>query len=297
MAGVADQLQTFQFEDIKFAVSRYSVKGGLRDHVHEYRHTPGGQGEKLGRRLYTVECDAIFSTETPSFPNAWPDDLSALRFLFESEVTRALIIPTLGTMQAYCIDWPTDVDFQRMRDGERAHFTFREDQQIAIAFEDVVRITYATIDRNAKALIAELDDAGLSTDLFDSVLDAAQAVSSLKDQVELQGELLADKVDKLSAACAIADDTIDALNDPPHYQVLNALQNLWGSATKLNEDVLRTLNPVNVFVTTVEMTVTDVATAIYGDTQRAMELLMLNPIEDAFAIPAKSSLKFYVPKT
>jgi prophage DNA circulation protein len=295
MAGIFDQLQVFSFDGIKFAVTKYSVKGGLREHMHEYRHTPGGQLEKLGRKAYTIECDAIFSSDTPKYPVAWPDDLSNLRFLFESEWTSDLVIPTLGTMRCCCVDWPTEVDFQRFRNGERAKFTFREDQQKLQSFDEAVKVTYATVAAKADALVFAIEDAELSLDAFEAVLDVANQISSYKDQVELQAEILSDKVGQLTNACQTLDDTLDILDDPPHFKVLDAVQDLWSASISLQEDVLKKANPVSLFTTTAQMAVTDLATLIYGDTGRAMELLMLNPIDDAFTIPAGTSVKFYLP--
>lgn len=298
MAGILDTVQRASFFGIEFACSRYSVKGGIRDSVHEYRHTPGGQPEKQGRTLYVIEFDAIFSTETPAYPNAWPLDWENLRLQFEQETTADLVVPTMGTIPAYCIDWPCDVDFQKMRDGLRAKLSFREDQQTLLSVESMVDVHVASLPAQSQTLLDLTEDAGLDVSLFDQIMGIIADIESAVEFGEFQAELYLDKVAALVESCQRIEAMTKELNDSKNWQVVRALQGLGVNAVALQEGILRKLAPLIDFKVPALMSIVDVSVSLYGDTSRAVELLNLNRspiIEDAFSIPAGTTLRAYAP--
>lgn len=288
------ELQIASFDRIRFVTTRVAIKGGLRDHVHEFPHSPGGKPERLGRKLYTIEMDAHFSVNTPDYPNAWPVDLAELRERFEQQKVRTLVIPTIGAIQAYAFDWDQEWTTKN-NSGEACRFVFREDQDDAALASSVVSIQYQSLRPKAAALVAlaEAEDIG---DFFESVADLANSITTLQDQADLQGELLASKVESLANTCRQLNDSVKALQEPPHYKVRDALADLGVAAINLHEDLLQTLSPTFLFTTAAEMTILGVARAMYGTTEKAMELLKLNPIEDAFLIPANTTIRGYEQK-
>lgn len=297
MAGILDDLQRAAFNGVEFAVQRYSVKGGLRDHVHEYRHTPGGQPEKLGRKLYTVEFDAIFSTETPDFPNAYPGDLASLRKAFEAETTADLVVPTIGTIQAYATDWTQDVEFKTMRDGERCRFVFREDQTGLFLVDDIVRVDYATVTSQTAALEAEIEAADLDVDVFQQVLNLANAVQDVVGVGEFYAEMLLDRVSALVAACQRIDEVYDELNQPVNHRVGEALRDIGVSAIILERDLKRSRRPLITFVVPpITMHVAQISMAIYGTTERAAEIMQLNAFENPLAVAPGTEVQAYAPE-
>src|SRR5688572_18453443 len=259
-----DELQPASFDGIAYAISRVSVRGGLRDPVHEFPPSPGGKPERLGRKLYTVEMDCIFTTVSQNYPDGWPGDLSDLRDRFEQGVVSDLVIPTIGVIKAYAVDWSQDW-VARNRSGETARFVFREDQDDALLADSVVSIQYQSIRPKTDALLALAEAEGIE-DLFDSIANLANDIAALQDQVELQGEILAAKVDSLANSCRLLSDTAEELKQPPHHKVLGALHDLGVAAIELNKDILQVLSPTFLFTTPVEMTVDGVARAMYGDT-------------------------------
>ena len=298
MAGVFDQVQRASFNDIDFACERYSVKGSFRDGVHEYRHTPAGQPEKQGRRLYTFEFDAVFSAATPLYPTAWPDDWDQLINAFEQGKTADLVVPTIGTIPAYCIDWPVDVDFRRNRDGIRARLVFREDQQQLFLSLIDGSINPDALPAKTSNLIESALDAGLGEDLFTSITNLVNDIASAGDYYEMQAELYADKVAGIITACQRVDEKVKELNDPKNWKVVRANAELCVAAIKVSESILRKAVPIVDFVTPALMSVLDVSMNLYGDTSRAGELLGLNRdpiIDDAFSIPPGTVIRAYAP--
>lgn len=282
------ELQPASFGPTPFFVRSVEVKGGLREALHEYPHQPAGRNEKLGRRLYTITMRAEFSTVTPLYPNAWPFDLFDLRQQFEQGVTDDLVIPTIGTIRAICIDWSQTMTAGR-GDGESAVFTFREDEPDDLLSVEIASINFqfvaAAMDRLMEA--AELEGLG---DLFSSIEGFAADVAALGDQVELAADSVAAKVDQLTGACQLLDGTLSILDEPPHHKVAEALRDLTVASIKLSENIV-SRNPISTFTTTASMAVSDIARLLYGSTERAVEILKLNPIRDAFSVPAGTELR------
>lgn len=296
MAGILDQYQRAGFNGIEFACERYSAKGGLREAVHEYRHTPAGQPEKQGRRLYTFEFDAIFNAQTPAYPTAFPDDWDQLINAFEQGKTADLVVPTIGTIPAYCIDWPLDVDYKSFRDGIRAHLVFREDQQQLFSYLINGDINPDALPAKSNNLIETALDLGLGADLFSSITNLINDIASAGDYYEMQAELYADKVGGIITACQRVDEKVSELNDPKNWKVVRANVELCNAAIAVSEKILRQSVPIISFAAPTLMSVLDVATSLYGDTSRAGEILGLNRdpiIDDAFSIKPGTIIRAY----
>jgi hypothetical protein len=85
------------------------------------------------------------------------------------------------------------------------------------------------------------------------------------------------------------------LQEPENYPVFNAVQNLAAAAQSLGE-TLGGGDPgaeLHTFVTPTVMSVQSISMAIFGNASRAMDVLNLNPIEDASAVPANFTIRYY----
>ncbi len=294
MSDVAKQLQVVSFDGVAFACEGYSVSGGLDHNLHKYRHTPGAQVEKQGRRPYTFAFrNCKFSSEDPYHPNAFPTDVADLRLKFESETTAALVIPTLGEIQALCIDWPFDVDFRRMRDGETGNFTFIEDAASAFAFES--SITVSTTGLSAKGYIIEDECEALGVDpsFLDSILAIANALDSYASQIEEAGASYIDQLTALISACQRVYDITDIFQHPENHRIGAALRDLSVAAGNVRQDILRLQTPVTEYTTPTLMSIVEVSMALYGHTKGANSLLKLNGLTNPMAIPPQTTLRAY----
>ena len=314
MAGVLDSVQRASFGDVEFACERVAIRGALRDFVHEYKHTAGGQPEIQGRRLYTFEFDALFSAEHPLYPDAWPGSWDKLQSKFEAGTIADLVVPTLGTLKAYCLDWPVDVDFKRMRDGIKARLTFREDNdaifnalvdpdsipslptRVAALKEEVANAA----EFSTGSAIEDPGNAPISIGLFDAIIGLAADIEAAAQFSEFVVEQYIDKVTALVESCQRLEERTAALNKPKNWKIVRAIQALGVSAIKIGEDVQRRLSPVILFEVPAVMSIVDVSVSLYGDATHAVELLNLNRdpiIEDAFAIPQGYVLRAYAPSS
>jgi prophage DNA circulation protein len=279
------------FSGLEFPVQAVRVIGGLRDHVHEYPHVPGGDPEKLGRKLYVVEFDSVFFNEAKAYPNLWPQRLKSLRDLFEAEVTAELMIPTIGPIQAYALDW--DQEFTtKMLNGERVRIRFREDQESAFLAQRLVSVRVESLATLSGNFEIQADEYGIERPFTDELLAAVNSVLAIQDQAELFGQLLANKIQNVADLCREFDQRISAFNDPTAHPALEALKDLWVAANELARDT--TAGDLVFLTYTVPrlMTISQIATAIYGDSSRAVELMQINPIEDAFAVKAGEKLRY-----
>lgn len=303
MATAFDNLPRAAFMGIEFPVKAMRVRGGLRYHVHEYPHVGGGDLEKLGRRLYEVEAQVTFQTISNAAGVAgfgawgpiWPGRLALLRSVFEREETGTLIIPSIGAMRAACIDWDQELT-AKMRSGEDATFKFIEDQEQAFAMMNMVSLDISSLSRNVEVFETKADDHGFPRTLTDELLGAVNAVLAIYDQADLAQMLIASKIGMVAALCKEFDSRVDAFKDPANWEVLEAMKDLWASAQALadnNEEAVA----FGAYRVPVLMTISEVATAIYGSTERSVELLQLNPIENAFEVKPETRVRYVLDET
>lgn len=293
MTTALDQLVRAAFGGIQFPIRKCAVKGGLRDHVHEYPKSPGGAPEKLGRKLYTISMEAPFFDVFPTYDELYPTALGTLFGMFEEETTDALVVPSVGTIQAYCVNWSRDLE-AKVRSGEVAQFEFREDQSSAFLVENIINIQARDLTTVASQMQSETDAAGVS-DLFSGVQNAIGQVTGLVDQVELYGSLAQAKILGIVGAFDELDRTVDALSDPANYALLEAFLSTWQAANDLNDNMLKQRSPIVSYVVPKTMAVSDISRALYGDASHSIDILSLNPIEDAFSVLGGTKLKVFAP--
>lgn len=288
---IFDNLQQASFAGYKFPVSEVEVTGSLRDHVHEYPHAHGGAPEKMGRRLYTVKMVGIFESRFKKYPNLWPMTLNYLRMTFEQGNTEPLVIPTIGTIQAYCRNW-SQQQTSKSRSGETASFEFVEDQGSDALVEGVltgsalVEVFGTYNAAMLKAEFAKEADIGV----FDAVSNAVNAVLAVGDTIDAVGNLVSAKFLALSDMCASADATLTA-QDPRNHPLTEALKNIWDTARNEQQDRSAALR-LGTYVTPYTTALSNIATSIYGDASRTVELMQLNPIDDVFKVRAGTKVKY-----
>lgn len=285
-------LQPASFDGIKFAVRAVGMKGGLRHHVHEFPHSPGGKIEDLARRNYTITMAAMFNTEMfREYPDAWPGDISDLFDRFEQGVRAPLVVPAVGELQAICIDWDRQWQVAN-QSGEVSEFTFLEDADEALLVSNVVQVAYQAIGAKAAALQIEADAMGFG-DAFSSIQGFCSSVMALGDRAELLGDLYASKVKGVADSCRAVISRGGEIANPRSHRVLRAVIDLGVTAEKLHATIVSTL-PTFLYTVPNDTDIFGVARAIYGDHSRAMELLRMNPVNDIDAIVAGTTLRALV---
>lgn len=315
MATAFSKLQKAGFSGIQYPVRRMSVRGSLRYHVHEYPHAAGGAFENLERKLYEVRMTCPFMQRFPGYPDLWPGRLSQLRRIFETGAAGALVIPTIGTIQARCVSWPEEMD-AKIQSGVMVDLEFLEDQSQLSLVDSLIEAATSNVqtlaeqygnqlkkyrDDNpnslsaASVLAAANPTSGFRPDVLDLVSSVANEVFSLKDQVEFQGQLLEAKVRRLDAIIREADATVVALQHPDNYPLLGAIRDLWQSNKQLANDIQGQRSALQIFAVPVTMSVGDISVRLYGDNSHAVELMQINPFDDVLAIPAGTMVKYYPP--
>lgn len=291
-----DEMVQASFDGIVFPVKRVQVRGGLRDHVHEYPKSPGGAPEKLGRKLYTITMEGPFLNTFPKYgADLYPGSLGTLFDRFENEITSDLVVPNIGTIKAYCTNWSRDLE-AKIRSGEMANFEFREDQASAFLVEHLINIQARDLSTVASTLSDEADAAGVGKS-FGSLMSSISQITHLVDKVEIYGSLAQAKILGVVGAFDELDKTVDALNDPANYTLIEAFLTAWQAANDLNENIIKERSPIVSYTVPKTMAVSDISRALYGDASHAIDLLSLNPIEDAFSVLGGTVLKVFAPDT
>lgn len=291
---VFDQLPRFSFGGIVFPVLGYDVKGGIRDHIHEYPHAAGGAPEKMGRRLYFVNAHATFQTTFDKYPGLWPSSLAKLIQFFESQQTLPLVIPTKGTIQAYCRNWTSAVE-AKIRSGERVDLEFVEDQSQANLISSLVNvstknITNALANYNAAMILADFSSLP-STSPFDAIANAANAFLAIGDMTTAASNLVSAKLTALVDLIKQVDQA-DFIKDPKNFPLMTTLHDLWDAAQTQAQNVNRkATTPLTYFVPS-PMAMSAISATIYGDTSRQLELMQMNAVEDVLRVPAGTPIRY-----
>lgn len=277
---------------IEFPVRHVTVKGSMRHHIHEYPHSPGGAYEQLGRKLYEIHMTSSFMETFAGYPGLWPLNLDTLRSSFERGDPGALTIPTIGTIDARCVNWSQSMD-ARVQSGEEIEFEFLEDQSQLFLVDFIVAKNTVEMKSAVSNFEIEVEKSGSDVSVFDQIRATANLVLAYVDQGEAFSNLLAAKIEGLVAIIDEVDRDVDMLQNPQNWAVFNALRDLWASSVALFQDLLQTKGEIKVFVVPMTMPIGDVSSAIYGDNTHGVELLQLNPVDDAFVIPAATRIRYY----
>jgi hypothetical protein len=289
--GELDRFERWRFEGIQLAIESASVRIGIRTHEHIYPHTPGASTEKMGRDLYQVDVSGRFDTNLPSAQ--YPNPLLAaggLRMLCEEETTGDLVIPWIGTVQAYCKEL-TLSEKNTIRSGLSFSAKFIEDMDFEFPIQNFIQVNQKPMG-DAKA---QFDQWEYQADIFSQISEGVGFVLGIKDQFQLYGALVQSKIDYLEGLFREADATAKELSDPKNLLGLDAFVALWDSIRTFGNDIAAKGITFSYWVVPIEMTIQQVANAlkVLSPGITPGDLLGLNPINDTLAIPAGTRIRYY----
>lgn len=288
------KLKKASFMGYDFPVTEVVVSGGIRDHIHEYPHANGGAPEKLGRRLYSIKMNALFLTNGKAYPHLWPTTLNYLRTYWERSTTGPLVIPTIGTIQAYCRVWTTTQN-SKILSGETAELEFLEDQgsdELVKALITAVPTFVEAFGKYNVALLLTEFARPADISIFDLISNAINAVLAVGDTIEAVGNLISAKLLAISDACSSADKTLTA-QDPRNSPVIEALKQIWDTAQRASETMFKDQASLRTYRVPMLMPISTVSSIVYnGDSSRGVEIMQLNAIDDPMAIRAGTSLRY-----
>lgn len=302
---MATTLVKASFAGISFPVDEITVQGGQRYHIHEYPHSPGGQPEKLGRKLYVVRFRAWFhelaagSRGAKLYPDLWPNGLKKLRTQLEDGTTQDLTVPTVGTIQAFPTAWTQKWAAQVALDGEKVDLEFCEDQE-------ALNLGGTDFEVAAASLVAansELQDAAnlaawklanlpRKPGLFEAINNAVGAVLAVRDSVGAAASLVAAKLDAVSSLCNELEKTVDVLGGASFVQVAQSTRNLSFAAGDAAAKLAGPEKETMVYIVPSKTSVAELSQRLYGDTEHVGAILKQNAFVDAFNITAGTTVLY-----
>lgn len=306
MPAAFDTLKPMSFAGIQFPFRTYRIKGAIRKHVHEYPHSPGGALEKLGRSLYeiSVSVDFVQGYTHPKYKQMFTD-LGVLRGLFEDQVTENFVIPHIGTIKVCADEWTEDV-VNTNRNTVKAELKFVEDQSSAFLVLETLQVSSNALADKVDDLVVARDKAMSRPDmaiigaepipehsLFSAIDSAANALLSIKDESDLYGALIVSKIDGLASLLGQADQQIQSLNEPPYWELREALHELWAATLQLGRDVQNRDEFLKEYTVPITMSVGQIAGAVYGDASRGVEIMQLNVLRDPLAVTGGTTIRYY----
>jgi len=287
-------LDPLKFAGVRIPYESITVRGGVRDAVHEFPHAAGGAPEKLGRKLYEIEIQARFSSGLidPELLYLWPRQLNELQRSFENQTTEDLQLPSIGVIKAYCTNWTRTIS-ARFLNGEVTTLQFREDLADQFLVEKVLTGDVRGISELNNKLQLEGDKIEPKPGIFDTIDAAVNVVRAVLDTADLYGQLLDAKVQTLLNILEEADRRWQDFNEPDNLAALEALHQIWEATLNLWNDLFQNNATISEYTVPREMTAADVSTAIYGDTTHAVDIMNLNPLDDPYRITAGTTIRYY----
>jgi hypothetical protein len=319
MSAYFDNLFLAQFGNIRFPIESLSIDGQQRHALHEFPHTPGSQLEKLGRKAYTFNVTPIFDETVKVYDRIngmplYPDALTYLQIAYEEERTEQFIIPTMGTVNAFITTFRRSI-VNGLRSGEKVEMSLVEDMVdefsltlplskvnaslteklatvLAFAYPGEAALPAADLAAiKAKESATAKDERGLFAKLEGAVND----LFALQDQGELYLMRVESKVAKVTSYLSEIDRRVDRLQNPQNWPLVEAIKDLWASSVQVARTVAKADRSPGVFTTPQIMTIQEASIAVFGTTERSFELLQMNAIEDASAIPKGFDVRYVRP--
>ncbi len=284
-----------------FPATYHDLDGEQRDHIHEYSHRDAGAPEKLGRRLYTVSLTAQFHDNFPQFPDLYPYTIDQLQLAFEKGETHTFVHPSVGKFPAYIKKWRRRRD-PKNRSGELVEMVVREDQQSQFLQGDIANVAhFASLDSTSGELAQQLKavqkDLNLdppTLSLFGAIQTLANDITGISDTAGMYGNLVLAKSQQLQNICAQLDGAL-GMQDARAYPVVEALHQVWQQAQLVTQDAQAKRQKLQTYIVPTTMSISQVATRIYGDASRADDLLAINAnaIPDPLSIKPPTPLLYY----
>jgi prophage DNA circulation protein len=300
-----DKLPKAEFGGLKFPYTSIQVSGGWRHHIHEWPHVNGGAIEKIGRELYRFSVTPVFDEnvdyddENNGLP-LYPEVLRELQRLFHTAAVSQLIMPTVGSMPAFISKFSRRINVA-LRSGEEVSLEFIEDRSVNYKIPGALPSGTGGVRRRKLLWENAIDDyikksnatkTAADIDLLDQITGFADSVLAIVDSVELITNQVAGKLGQLSQLVQRADRALSFISNPQAWPVVESGKNLWQSVNDLKDTATRA-NDVREYVTPAQMTLPSLSAAVYGgDASRGRDILDMNSIEDALAIPAGTVIRY-----
>jgi len=300
---VLEDAPRLSFDKIEFPFISRTATGDFRQHTHEFPKMAGGQPEKFGRKAWEFSFECEFHASNLYFPNLYPAALDALTERYTRGVTAELVVPEMGIIRAFI------TKFVRRRrsailSGESLSVTFLEDDLEPFRRAQTP-VAQASLEDAADNVREQLLGFGADDRDFDEatiapyreplgrLLDLVDSVLAIRDQVELFGARVGAQLTGIASACR---ELHELLKGPDLAPLREGLRSLWDATTQLQGDLLNKGpgSALVTYVTPVEMSVGQVAQALYGAASRGGEILALNSsIDDPFHLDAGLPLVVY----
>jgi DNA circularisation protein N-terminus len=295
---VFDGFPQATFSGITFPVESSRIKGGIRDHVHEYPHSPGGSPEKLGRSLYEFTVQVHFDARFTNYPGLYPGNLNQLVLLFEAQTTADFRLPQMPkAVPSYCRSWTREMS-NRVRSGEKAELLFIEDQSTLYLFQDLVSQQSSNLGGLSTSLSLSFSglpftpSAGFAS-LFQSISTFIGQIQGLAQIASVYGTELSDAVNGLINTCS-SFDSDPQMQTVPAAALMEANHEIWAAAQAMANDIEGVGVQLQTWIVPMRMDIASVSMALFnGDSSFAGDLLALNPIDDPLLINAGTSLVYY----
>ena len=123
---------------------------------------------------------------------------------------------------------------------------------------------------------------------------AVDDILAYKDQFDLWTTLIEAKCMSVIAMVKNIKATLDEIQDPSRWKIVNALDELWKEVRDIYTDMKQQGVTSRWWTTNRDhMSLSQISTAIYGFSSNGGELLSLNNLPDPFDVPVGTRVRYY----
>ncbi len=301
MAEWADILQVGKFDGVAFDFVSTRDEGGNTLDKQEFPNKPGAfvQGRARNARRTTVM--AIFIEDD------YPDTLNNLLAKLENGgEPKEFIHPVWGTTKAACERFTVTHDVEDAADSATIQIDFVEHTEESAGPKAVKNTTPA----RANAVRSAVTDVLVALSAFEAatevqnneyvleVTGAINAASDVADSLEADGENLSalEVQAQANAALSTVAVAVDAGADydtPEAFDLGAAVLVLSAAISDMANELINAKPPLQTFTVGAATNLLSLVHALYGDSERADEVLQLNNIPDPSLIPAGFQVAAY----
>ena len=288
-------LKRFAIDGVVLPYKRISIRGGVRHVEHEYPHVDGGLAEKLGRKLYEIDVDLVIDEGVARAGfyqgrNLIADFNTLSTNVLEKAKTVTVYLPNIGEIKAFAPDWTREIDVAKTS-GEAVRLTLKEDNDSAALIAKTLSIKPPAAVTQFLGALESASPVPMPNPL-QQIRDAVNQLLAFRDQGQMWVGFIDAKIQGLQAMFEEVDATLDYLNDPEQWLLLESLRNLWSAVRELGEDI-GAVQPLGTWTVPRLMSCADISIALYRDTGHAIDILNLNALEDPYAVPAGTSVRYF----
>lgn len=286
------QLERASFRGVEFDCQVVDDDLGHRLAEHTYPYRNGADLEDMGRRARRTRLRAVFMNDADRSKGVgYEAKLNAFLEVADEGKTGLFQHPLMGSWQAKCSTFPVHHEHSA-RDMATMEVEFVEDGTNT-SLPDMFSVSQAKADVEEAATLVITENASLLDQAIDGVTDAVNEARDFANSATAMVQSAVDRVNLIRSKINACIAAAKKLTDIQRWPVVQAMRRLVASVQKLGKAVQSLSPPVILHTVGATTSLKLLAHALYGDANRAADLIKLNHVRNPALVPAGVQLRVF----